>query len=235
MATLQTHHRTAEAQTSGRRDVAPGAASAPAGAAGLAGYTGHTGRARHAGRKAVLDAMLAFNHLLMARLAGATASEWLHVGLSSGQIKLLFWLASAGEQQMNHVARALGVSTPAATSLVDKLVEHGLATREHSPTDRRVVLVRATDEGQALAARLRQISDEQWRRILDHVPDESLPALGEGIGALTLALRQVAAEQFEAACSLSDVHGARESRAADPSASSGQAFELRTFPEGAGA
>ena len=98
-----------------------------------------------------------------------------------------------------------------------------------------MVLVRATDEGQALAARLRQISDEQWRRILDHVPDESLPALGEGIGALTLALRQVAAEQFEAACSLSDVHGARESRAADPSASSGQAFELRTFPEGAGA
>jgi DNA-binding MarR family transcriptional regulator len=156
------------------------------------------GRDATAARDAVLNALLGFHRLMMARLGGASAGEWLRVGrLSAGQIKLLFWLTSTGEQQMSHLAQALGIGTPAATGLVDKLVEHGLATREHSPTDRRVVLVRATDEGHALTARLRQINEDELRSMFDRVPDESLPVLGEALAVLTKALSDAANERSD--------------------------------------
>ena len=141
-------------------------------------------------RAQAVAAMLTFHRQMMSRMTGASASEWLRLDLSSGQIKLLFWLSSAGEQPMSRVARALGIGMPAATSLVDKLVDHGVVTREHSPVDRRVVLVRASDAGHALATRLRQINEGEWRRIMEYVPDTSLPMLCEAIGVLSGAVQQ---------------------------------------------
>src|SRR6266542_6228249 len=76
-------------------------------------------------REAVLATLLGFNRQMMARLGGASAMEWPR-GVSAGQIKLLFWLTHADEQPMSQIARALGIGTPGATSLVDKLVEHRL-------------------------------------------------------------------------------------------------------------
>jgi DNA-binding MarR family transcriptional regulator len=174
--------------------------------------------------------MLGFHRLMTARLGAAAASEWLRLDLSSAQIKLLFWLASAGEQPMSHIARALGIGMPAATSLVDKLVDHRLATREHSPVDRRVVLVRATDEGHTLVARLRQINEDEWRQVLARVPEEALPALYDAIAVLTKALQAAAAESG-AYCPLPAGFATSRLPTADPAASAGQDLGPRTVRE----
>jgi DNA-binding MarR family transcriptional regulator len=174
--------------------------------------------------------MLGFHRLMTARLGAASASEWLRLDLSSAQIKLLFWLASAGEQPMSQVARALGIGMPAATSLVDKLVDHRLATREHSPVDRRVVLVRATDEGHTLVARLRQINEDEWRQVLARVPEEALPALSGAIAVLTKALQEAAAESG-AFCPSPAGSAASRLHTTGPATGAGQGFDPRSVRE----
>ncbi|MDP9426706.1 MAG: MarR family transcriptional regulator [Actinomycetota bacterium] len=55
---------------------------------------------------------------------------------------------------MRELARKLGGSFSNATVLVDRLVQRGLVERMMEPQDRRVVLVRATEDGRLLIEQL---------------------------------------------------------------------------------
>ena len=90
-----------------------------------------------------------------------------HNDLSRGKITLpqvwtLDYLAHHDQAPMNTLAQALGISKPAATGLVDRLIAHGLAARTGDPQDRRVVRVAITPKGR------RQLTNiwEQKRRVL---------------------------------------------------------------------
>jgi DNA-binding MarR family transcriptional regulator len=164
-------------------------------------HAGHGARGAHGApreREALLAAMTEFQRHMVSRMGGGTANEWLRLDLSIGQVKLLMWLVEVGEGPMSRLAQVLGIGLPAATSLVDKLVDAGLATREHSAADRRVVLVRASEAGAALVTRLRQISADRLRRVVDHVPDDALPTLISASRILAAAAHELAAaEQAE--------------------------------------
>jgi DNA-binding MarR family transcriptional regulator len=73
-------------------------------------------------------------------------------------------LVFAGPMPIGRLAAAEQVTAPAITKTVTALEAAGLAERVPSPTDRRVVLVRATPRGRALlergrAARVRLVAD----------------------------------------------------------------------------
>lgn len=81
--------------------------------------------------------------------------------VSTGHVQIMITLAR-GPQSIGALAEALGVSRPAVTQLVDRLVGFGLVERRHDPGDRRVVLVdfSATDREAArriVAARRRPL------------------------------------------------------------------------------
>ena len=71
----------------------------------------------------------------------------------SNDIALLALLVSMEEStepvrlRMTDVSRALAISKPAATQMVNHLVKNGLVERTHSKSDRRVVYIQATPEG----------------------------------------------------------------------------------------
>ena len=72
-------------------------------------------------------------------------------------------LVFAGPRPVTKLAEMEQVSAPAITKMVSALESAGLAQREHSETDRRVVLVSATAAGRRLleqgrAARVRAIA-----------------------------------------------------------------------------
>ena len=73
--------------------------------------------------------------------------------VSPGHIQVLISLAK-GPCPVGRIAEKLGVSRPAATQLVDKLVEHGMIERRHDPADRRVVLVDYVPGMHAVARRI---------------------------------------------------------------------------------
>ena len=79
---------------------------------------------------------------------------WLGLEMSTPQLKALFLISEEQEIRMRELARRLGGSFSNATVLVDRLVERGLAERLAEPQDRRVVLVRTTEEGRRLIERL---------------------------------------------------------------------------------
>lgn len=168
-----------------------GASALSAGAVGApdqsAAAAGATSGALDPAREELVDLMMAMQKCVASRLGPADAADWLRLDLTMAQMKVLLWLVTAGEQPMSQVARVLGVGLPAATNLVDKLVDAGMVEREHSASDRRVVLVRPTERGAATVTRLRQVHRDQMRRLLANIPDAALATVQEGIQALLAA------------------------------------------------
>ncbi|HEY5182980.1 MAG TPA: MarR family transcriptional regulator, partial [Dermatophilaceae bacterium] len=86
--------------------------------------------------------------------------ELLSLDLTMGQFKAMATVTMYGPQPVGELGRRLGLSEPAASLLVDKLVELGLAVRERDPQDGRRTLVTATPAAEELAARLREGREE---------------------------------------------------------------------------
>lgn len=73
--------------------------------------------------------------------------------LSAPQASLLSVLVFGGTQTIGGLAAREQVSSPAITKHIDNLERRGLVARRRSTTDRRVVLVEATEAGTALLHR----------------------------------------------------------------------------------
>jgi DNA-binding MarR family transcriptional regulator len=151
-------------------------------------------------RDAVLADLMEMQRCIQSRFMPGAASDWVRLELTTAQLKVLFLLAAGGEQPMGQLAQSLGVGLPATTSVVDKLVDAGMAERAHSETDRRVVLVRPSERGLATIATLRTVQADAWRQILAHVGDKDLEMVAKTTRILLAAIeRQVEAREPAAA------------------------------------
>lgn len=92
--------------------------------------------------------------------------------ISFAQFFLLSYLSTSKELTMTDIARKMGHSTAAATGLVDRLEKLGYMERTHAIDDRRKVLVRVTQKGLELVARLR---DELQSRIAEAMHETAAP------------------------------------------------------------
>lgn len=77
-----------------------------------------------------------------------------------------------GPSPIRKIAAGLSVSDPAASQLVDRLVQRNLVTREHSKEDRRLARISLTDEGLTLVEEARAARIQWLREILDKMPAE---------------------------------------------------------------
>lgn len=144
-------------------------------------------------RRTLLTLLGEMQRCMQHRLEPETVEEWLRLELTLPQTKVLFWLLAAGEQPMSQLARTLGIGMPAATNLVDRLVEHAYATREHSPLDRRVVLVQATEKAARLVQHFREVHQAQFERIIRCIPDDQVAAIIEAVSVFIDAARRAEA------------------------------------------
>ena len=60
--------------------------------------------------------------------------EWMELDLTLGQLKVAFLLLDRPPTRMGDLAAGLGVSLPACTSLVDRLVRADIVERRADPT-----------------------------------------------------------------------------------------------------
>ncbi len=112
------------------------------------------------------------------------APVWQQTDLTVPQLRALFTLADRGQTPIGGVAARLGIGLPAASSLVERLVEQGLVQRTEDSLDRRRTLAGATEAGLALVQRLRQGSREALRAWLEQMDGDDLAALVSGLEAL---------------------------------------------------
>jgi DNA-binding MarR family transcriptional regulator len=104
-------------------------------------------------------------------------------GLSVAQFRLLLFVGRNPGTSLSRVSDHLGTSLPAASQLVERVVQAGFITRVQHPTERRRVELRLTDAGStALAAcdartrawlceRLAGLKDDELDRLADALND----------------------------------------------------------------
>jgi DNA-binding MarR family transcriptional regulator len=136
------------------------------------------------GQKEDVRSILELQDEIVQRRAVWDSAPWLELNMSTPQLKALLLISDEEAIRMRELARKLGGSFSNATVLVDRLVDRGLVERLMDPDDRRVVLVRATGEGQALIEQL----VTSWRAlselVLDSMDPEDIAALRRGLAAL---------------------------------------------------
>ncbi|MEA2170256.1 MAG: hypothetical protein QOF76_3556 [Solirubrobacteraceae bacterium] len=99
-----------------------------------------------------------------------------HHGLSYAHYSLLFGLADAEERSASALARDVDLAPPTVTQMLDALEARGLVERRRAHHDRRVVLTRLTELGEAVVAERRAQIEPQWLAALGDVSDDELLA-----------------------------------------------------------
>jgi DNA-binding MarR family transcriptional regulator len=91
---------------------------------------------------------------------------------------------------MGRLAELVDVSLSNASGLIDRMEERGLVERIRVPDDRRVVLVRASAEGERMRDEIEAIKQDQMRAILGNLDRDQLTRLFGAVGDLRGAMAQ---------------------------------------------
>lgn len=100
------------------------------------------------------------------------------------QLRYLLWNPGA---TVGELADRLGISRPAATQSVDRLVARGLVQRIGDVEDRRRVHLRLTAKGEAVTRRTLADMERELDAVLEKMSDEDREALARGIDAFLIS------------------------------------------------
>jgi DNA-binding MarR family transcriptional regulator len=136
-------------------------------------------------RMAPFHEPLAAWKVILRELFRMTMPHWIHIDVSMGQLRTLVTLASQPAMNVSTLAETLEVSKPTASTLVDQLVQRGLAERTEDAEDRRRTLVALSQVGSDMVAEMRQYGPpERMVEWFEAMSPDDLAALTQGLQAL---------------------------------------------------
>jgi DNA-binding MarR family transcriptional regulator len=124
---------------------------------------------------------------------------WMALTLTRAQLKSLFFISNQGSTNSKELAAALRVTPTNTTGIVDRLVKQGLVSRTEDTRDRRMLLLRATDEGEELLAKLRERRRGYMSEVLACMSVDELATLAQGLASLVKAAQDYEGENKETA------------------------------------
>lgn len=119
------------------------------------------------------------------------------IGLTMAQLRALMTLEDGGQLSVGHLAERLGIGMPAASSIVDRLVEEGLAERHQDPDDRRRIVVHPTEKGSGCIDRMRQGPREVLEALVGRLAPAECDHVLVGLRALARAAEAMQADNEE--------------------------------------
>jgi DNA-binding MarR family transcriptional regulator len=146
---------------------------------------------------AQLDALVAELQPIIARERCSYAQRCRELSLSTAHLYLLSLLEAHGPMTMSQLAELLDVALPNATGLVDRVRERGLVDRRRDESDRRVVLVRLSDEGKEVLRQLGLGRRRQLALALQGMTSDQRAQLFESIHDLRIAFEAAAAKETD--------------------------------------
>jgi DNA-binding MarR family transcriptional regulator len=120
-------------------------------------------------------------HDAMRELRCAGTERLVKAGVSMTHLHVMGLLSRDGETSMSRIAELLDVSLSNATGLIDRMAERGLVERVRVPDDRRVVLVRLSDGGQAQLDALEMLRRDLLQKILARLDARQLTRLSQSL------------------------------------------------------
>jgi DNA-binding MarR family transcriptional regulator len=115
----------------------------------------------------LVDRFMQITERLRSQMERSAARLKERTGLSPHQVHILNLLSLRNEMRSTEMARAIGLTPGAITSLTNELVEKNLITRTRIEQDRRVVLLRLTDQGHETIKNLLASRKKQIRKTLE--------------------------------------------------------------------
>ncbi|HSJ54540.1 MAG TPA: MarR family transcriptional regulator [Anaerolineae bacterium] len=134
----------------------------------------------------------------------ASLPGWIVADLTISQLKALVLLEHHGSLAVSELARLLNVGNPAASILVQQLVDQALVERSEDARDRRRTLVRLTGYGAELIGGRRRQTEEKLLRWLVRLSEAEQAGLVRGLSALVQVAR---AEQEQESAATADEPG----------------------------
>jgi DNA-binding MarR family transcriptional regulator len=120
---------------------------------------------------------------------------WLAVELTMPQLKVLFRLNTQGPSKVGALARALRVTLPTMTGILDRLVEQGLIRRDEDPADRRLVISRLTPDGQELVNQLQAAGRSRLARVYETLSPDVLATHVSALEQVLLAAEAISNQE----------------------------------------
>ncbi len=138
-------------------------------------------------RDHLVDAILGLADSLFRTLLPTVPRDLLTLDVTMPQIKILLILYVGGPRRMSDIAADLDVTLPAATSLIDRLVEKHYVVRETYSDDRRVVLCQLSPSGEQAVNHIWQTARTRCCELLKTMDVGKLRMLSEALGAMMSA------------------------------------------------
>lgn len=132
---------------------------------------------------------------------------WRSIGLAAGLLKqydltvqqtLVLTAAVRNNEPIDMGTLATATMTPPSsmTNVVDRLVGRGLLTRDDHPTDRRRVMVAATEAGIALVSEMDDQDTETWLWLTRRMTDAQMDVLREAFTMFLEEVKELKPEDF---------------------------------------
>jgi DNA-binding MarR family transcriptional regulator len=100
--------------------------------------------------------------------------EWFDMDMKFSKFELftMLFLDKRKEITMTELVEYINSPMSTATGIVDRLVKNGYVIRERSETDRRIVILKLTEEGAQLIKKLKELISGYLGMVLEDLTDE---------------------------------------------------------------
>jgi DNA-binding MarR family transcriptional regulator len=143
-------------------------------------------------RDTLVERVVASYDTLMHHVATAHVAEFVGVGVTMSQAKVLYLVQAEPDIRMSDLAGRMGVTLPSMSGVVDRLVDQGLLTRRDDPSDRRQALVHISAAGAHQLEAFRELNARQVRTLLHRLATADLAVVARAIDVLGAAAAVVA-------------------------------------------
>lgn len=111
--------------------------------------------------------------------------------LPPSHIKVIFFVKKLGARSMSELAKAMEISKPNLTPIVDRLLEEKLIARKEGLKDRRKLVVEITEQGEEFIRMLHEQARDRLGERLAEMEEEDLLKLHDATKTLTELLRKI--------------------------------------------
>src|SRR3972149_4643922 len=147
----------------------------------------------------LIDEIVAELRVAFGELRCVGSERLVKQGVSMTHLHILSMLEHHGDLTMSHLADLLGVSYSNATGVIDRVEERGLVERVRDTVDRRVVIVRLTDQGRDRLGDVQLLKEDLLQKVLQRLDVNELRGVHAALGSLRAAALAVAGDPEVAA------------------------------------
>jgi DNA-binding MarR family transcriptional regulator len=120
-------------------------------------------------------------------IAAPAPEDIVGIDLPRHQLRALFIVARHGPLQVGHLAEATHASLASTSALAERLVRSGHLRREADPSDRRKVMLAASEQGEAVIEQVTTRYHARFERLVEAMHPDGREALEAGLTELLRA------------------------------------------------